>query len=345
MSLYYTLAPDKISQLPDKKDKDFYFIMPPAFDGLLSIGDSKLYNSTKLSICRNHEEFYELLNGISLSSHVIYLPNNDYSSFLKLKNENLHPNQSVLVFNMTRFPQNWAVIKKYFTVLENSDIDSQIKSAELFYQKINNKSVICFQDMNYSTTATFEVNDHCQFNELYGYVRDQQIEKTVPSGEIAITSNEPFNISPKPLPLNGELCLHSYPLVLVSGTEPFFREKDQQRLYHHLTSLAYNPLIATFKNGIITNLVPANNDSGDHAGLRALSALIEVDERYATLTEIGIGLNTQCPLELSNCGLMEVYGNKNYCIHYGFGNHHTGYHIDLINPNTKMIIENEILNP
>jgi hypothetical protein len=284
------------------------------------------------------------MNKVSSSAHVIYLPNNDYSGFLKFKKENLQPKQSVLIFNMTRFPQNWAVIKKFFAVMENTNIESQIKSAEQFYKYIDNKPEVFFQDMNYHTTATFEVNDDCQFNELYGYVTDQQIEKTVPSGEIAITSDKPFNIIPKPLPLNGELCLHSYPLVLISGVEPFFLERDQHRLYQHLTSLASNPVIATFKNGIITNLVPINNHA-NHAGLRVLSSLIEVDERYATLTEIGIGLNTQCSLELNNCGLMEVYGNKNYCVHYGFGNHHTGYHIDLINPNTKMIINGDILNP
>lgn len=344
MNSSYIISPDKISQLPEKIGKDFYFMIPPDFHQLISIGASKLYNSTKLSICRNHEEFYELMGNVNPSAHIIYLPSNDYSNFLKFKKENLQSAQSVLVFNLTRFPQNWTMIKKYFAVIENTDIDSQIKSAEFFYKKIENNPELYFKDMKYDTTAVFEINDHCQFNELYGYVTDQQIEKTVPSGEIAITSNQPFNVVPKPLSLNGELCLHSYPLVLISGIEPFFREKDQQRLYQHLSTLAHNPVIATFKNGIITNLVPANNHA-DHAGLRVLSSLIEVDERYATLTEIGIGLNTQCPLELNNCGLMEVYGNKNYCIHYGFGNHHTGYHIDLINPHTKIFINDELLNP
>lgn len=344
MNSSYIFSPDKITQLPEKIDKDFYFMIPPAFDRLISLNESKLYHSSTLSICRNHEEFYELMNNISPSAHVIYLPDNNYSGFLKFKNENLHPKQSVLVLNMTRFPQDFSVIKKFFTVMENTDIDSQIKSAEQFYKYIEHKPEICFQDMNYHTTATFEINDYCQFNELYGYVTDQQIEKTVPSGEIAITSDEPFNIVPKPLSLNGELCLHSYPLVLISGVEPFFRKEDQHRLYQHLSSLASHPVIATLKNGIITNLFPAN-DHANHAGLRALSSLIEVDERYAILTEIGIGLNTQCLLELNNCGLMEVYGNKNYCVHYGFGNHHTGYHIDLINPNTKMMIDGTMLNP
>lgn len=343
MNLSYVISPDKITQLPEKADKDFYFIIPPAFDGLVSLANSKIYHSNTLSICRNHEEFYELMSKVSSSAHIIYLPNNDYSGFLKFKKENLQEKQSVLIFNMTRFPQNWTLIRKFFAVMESTDIHSQIKSAEQFYKYINNKPEIYFQDMNYHTTAKFEVNDHCQFNELYGYVRDQQIEKTVPSGEIAITSDQPFNIVPKPLSLNGELCLHSYPLVLTSGVEPFFRQQDQQRLYQHLTSLVNNPIIATFKNGIVTNLVPANHHA-DHAGLRALSALIEIDERYATLTEIGIGLNTQCQLELSNCGLMEVFGNKNYCVHYGFGNHRTGYHIDLINPHTKMVINGEIIN-
>lgn len=344
MNSSYIISPDKITQLSDKSDKDFYFMIPPVLDGLVSIGNSKLYHSTTLSTCQNHDEFYELMNKVNPSAHVIYLPNNDYSSFLQFKKNDLQPKQSVLVFNMTRFPQNWTVIKKYLVVMENTEIDSQIKSAEYFYKCIDKKPELYFQDMNYHTSATFEIDDRCQFNDLYGYVTDQQIEKTIPSGEIAITSDQPFNVVPKPLPLNGELCLHSYPLVLVSGVEPFFREKDQQRLYQHLTSLASNPIIATLKNGIITNLVPANNHA-DHAGLRVLSSLIEVDERYAILTEIGIGLNTHCPLELNNCGLMEVYGNKNYCVHYGFGNHHTGYHIDLINPNTKMIINDEMLNP
>ena len=90
-------------------------------------------------------------------------------------------------------------------------------------ETINNKPKLYFQDLTYDTTATFEIDDRCQFNELYGYVTGQQIETTVPSGEIAITSNEPFNIEPKPLPLNGELCLHSYPLILLSEVEPFVR--------------------------------------------------------------------------------------------------------------------------
>lgn len=337
------ISPDKITQLPEKVDRDFYFIIPPAFDGLVFIEKSKFYNSTTLSICRNHEEFYEFMDHVSPSAHVIYLPNIDHSGFFKFKKEDLKPKQSIIVFNLTRFPQDWLVIKKFLPVMENTDIDSQIKSAEYFFECINKEPKLYFQDLNYNTIATFEIDDRCQFNELYGYVTDQQIETVTPSGEIAITSDEPFNIVPKPLPLNGKLCLHSYPLILLGGIEPFVRERDQQRLYNHLTSLVSDPIIATFKNGIITNLVPANNNA-DHTALRALSSLIEVDDRYAILTEIGIGLNTQCPLELSNCGLMEVYGKNNYCVHYGFGNHNTGYHIDLISPNTRIIINGKTLN-
>lgn len=344
MNVSYSVSPDNISQLPDKANKDFYFMVPPAYENLISVGTSTSYRSAQLLICRNHEEFYDRMQKISPSAHVIYLPNNDYGNFLKFTKENLQPNQSLLVFNMTRFPHDWRFIKTFLAVMENTDIDSQIKAADLFYKKINHTPQIYFEDRNLGTTAIFDINEHCQFNELYGYVRDQQIEKTVPSGEIAITSDQPFNIVPKPLPFNGELLLQCYPLVLVSGVEPFFREKDQQRLHQHLTSLAKHPVIAAFKNGIITHLSPAHKHS-DHAAIRVLSSLIEVDERYATLTEIGIGLNTQCPLELMNCGLMEVYGNKNYCVHFGLGHHHTGYHIDLINPNTKIVIKDEVLNP
>lgn len=336
------VSPDRITQLPEKVGKDFYLLIPPAFAGLVSLANTKVYNSVTLLICRNHEELYELMQRMSSSAHVFYLPNTDHSGF-KLKKENLQPKQSIVIFNLTRFPQNWLAIKKFFSVMENTNIDSQITAAEYFFERVNQNPKLYFRDFTYNTEATFEIDDYCQFNELYGYVKDQQIETTAPSGEIAITSNEPFNIVPKPLRFNGELCLQSYPLILLSGIEPFVREVDQQRIYKNLTSLVSDPIIATFKNGMITNLAPTKNNA-DLAALRSLSALIEVDERYAVLTEIGLGLNTECSLELNNCGLMEVYGHNNYCVHFGFGNHNTSYHIDLICPNTKIIINGETLN-
>ena len=336
----FVFFPDKITQLCEKAGRDFYLVVPPAFQGKVSL-ERGMYASANLVFAEDHQGFRTLIESFSANAHVLYIPNFDRNKSL-LREADLKPQQTIIKFGTATFPVNWSMVRSFLEVLCKTDVESQIRLAEYFFELIDKNNTISFQDNNYGTAAYLEMVPPCQLNELYGYAGDQQIQVS-PTGEVAISSDEPFSIFPKPLPLNGKICLQSYPLVSSHGCEPFMQVKNQQRLHRCLVSLISNPVIVTFKNGKIIELAPAENTT-DLSGLRVLSSLMEIDQRYATLVEIGIGLNTQFKIRPVNCGLIEVYGHRNYCVHYGFGNASTDYHLDLISPNTKIVIGNKVLN-
>jgi hypothetical protein len=135
------------------------------------------------------------------------------------------------------------------------------------------------------------------------------------------------------LDIEGEIALCGQPIVH-SGT-PSFSHADQERLYQRLATAGDQALVLRVGAGRVTAVRATGQESEPAA--RMLESLFEVDSRYRTVWEFGVGINTSLELAPVNLGMNEVYGGVNGTVHFGFGlTPFTQYAIIVLCPGSRL---------
>jgi hypothetical protein len=136
------------------------------------------------------------------------------------------------------------------------------------------------------------------------------------------------------LAINGEVSLKGFTIVHTGKVS--FLPTDQARIYKELSVLERHAAIAKIENGVITKL-QATHPSVEPAK-SILESLFTVDSRYASIWELGFGINTNLELWPENTAMNEVYGGDSGVVHWGLGlTPFTQYHLDIICPGTKVL--------
>lgn len=232
-------------------------------------------------------------------------------------------------------------IAHFLKQAEKTDSQYQDKMGDAFFANAEKSLYLVFYDRATGTEARFEhLEDSLQWHEQIG-VLDWGQQQLLPSGEISTLPVSVFgqNIDSR-LKFNGVITVSGV-VVLHSGSVSFLPE-DQEQIYQSLKAIENSPIYLTIEQGAITKI---DADEEDHPARLMLEAMIAVDSRYATLIEIGFGINTNLELYPSNNAMNEVYGGNNGVMHFGFGLlPYTQYHMDFLCPNTSVLNEaNEVV--
>lgn len=248
--------------------------------------------------------------------------------------------RKLLIFACNSAPTTLDSIEHFLRCGEKTNPAEQEQLAHEFFQVAEETELLKLRDDQYNTTATFH-----HLDEAYGWheqlgVLDWGEQQVFPSGEIACflvplkakTIDEQIRFD-----INGEIALIGSP-VLHSGP-PSFQLSDQERIYQQLATIRNHALIATVKNGEITDL-----NCTDKAARRShemLTAMFDVDSRYRIIYEVGFALNHHVKTIAANSAMNEVSAGKKGSVHFGIGMlPYTQYHLDIICPETRVLDQN-----
>lgn len=234
-------------------------------------------------------------------------------------------------------PANMDDIVHFWDCVINTDYSEQEKRTENFFFTGENASHLVFVDYVNHTTAKFmHLHDNYLWSEQTGILNDGE-QQLAPAGEISVLplaiQNYDENLR---LDINGTIAFHGIP-ILHNGT-PSFTRKDQKRVHGQLAKMSCSAIIATLKDGEITNLAPTTQDAQESADM--LQCMFDVDSRYRILWEIGFAINKQLVLRDGNHAMNEVYGGPHGAIHFGLGlTPYTQYHLDIICPRMNVLTD------
>ena len=209
-----------------------------------------------------------------------------------------------------------------------------IDKATNFFKKISKVKGLIYINNTYNTKIFLRFTSSCLWGEAFGDLKSGE-SGVIPCGEIALTHVKFHDIVPHPLPINGSITLSGYPIVHQYNLRSQSAANHQAELYQQLSTLKHGAIKAQVKQGVIVDLELLDNTAGD--AFLALKKLFANNPYYRTIIEIGHGINTKQKLINGNCSMNESFGNKNLCIHYGFGHvRYSDYHIDILCPETKI---------
>ena len=315
------------------EDVNFYLITdsPESF----VIEQNESYYSHQVLIYRDEEDFSQLIENTQEPAHILVICPNHFISSIEAEQVG---QRKIAVMAANSAPTSMEAIEHFIKVLEKTDPLAQEKFANRFFEIIESSQSLKIINEEYQVSAIFAHFDdeHYEWFEQSGTLNygGQQI---VPSGELSVLplAHGQFNPECK-LAINGEIALKGYPIVH-SGKSSFLAT-DQARIYTQLSALQKYGIIAKVENGVITKL-DATHSSVESAK-SMLEALFAVDSRYATIWELGFGINTQLKIWPDNTAMNEVYGGDNGVLHWGLGlTPFTQYHLDIICPSTKVFTD------
>lgn len=327
--------PSKYRQLGESNEVHFHLVTNSIYSNEFSLVQGN-YESVSIHECDREDKFSEIISGLSRPAHILVIsPDVLFSS---PDDEVLGNDAKLIVIPCNSSSVNISDIKVGLEIMEKTDVDSQEKWANNFFEIAEKSKQVCFYDPSTKTKATFEhLSDEYEWFEQLGVI-DWGSQQFCPAGEVSVLPLAHGGYSStKRLSLNGEITLHGIPLV--NSGKPSFLINDREYVYKQLEPLKTNSVIASVEDGAIRSLRCIRNKECNSI-LEMLEALFKVDSRYRNIWEIGFGSNTNMQTINGNKMINEVYGHKNGCVHWGLGlTPWTQYHIDIICPQT--IITNE----
>lgn len=327
--------PSKYEQLGESNGVNFHFITNSAYSKEFNLIEGD-YESATIHKCDKEGEFSDIISGLSRPAHILVIsPDILFSS---PDDEVLGNDAKLLVIPCNSSSINMPDIEVALAIMEKTDVATQEKWANRFFEIGEKSKQICFYNPVTKTKAIFDhLSDDYEWFEQLG-ILDWGSQQFCPAGEVSVLPlGHGGYSSTKRLILNGEITFHGIPLV--NSGKPSFLKNDREYIYKQLEPLKTNPVVASVENGVISSL-KCINDGECNSILEMLEALFKVDSRYRNIWEIGFGSNTNMQTINGNKVINEVYGHKNGCVHWGLGlTPWTQYHIDIICPQT--IITNE----
>ena len=205
-------------------------------------------------------------------------------------------------------------VSYFLDVVERSNPARLERLADGLVESFEGSAEIILADAGHGAVAAFDPSGDYDWNLQAGVISpgEQQI---APAGELSAIPADIFEFDPgRRLGLNGTLALHGAPIVH-DGSEG--ATETQAELFAALDVLRAAALLIDVTGGVITDCRPAGPEAKPAA--EVLAALLETDERYRIVWELGIGLNDQFRPQPGNCGLNEVYGGGDGIVHLGLG--------------------------
>ncbi|MEV6674979.1 hypothetical protein [Streptomyces sp. NPDC051162] len=209
-------------------------------------------------------------------------------------------------------------LRYFLSVLERTDPEAQAARADRFFAGLERADTLRIVDGAQGTTCALGLDDpELEINLQAGVLApgEQQI---APSGEISVL---PMPITgfdaDRRLALDGELTLRGWPIVHAGYDRAL--DAAQDALFRQLLPLHRHPVVITVTAGAVTACRPGTGHPAAAAAAKALQTLLDTDERYRPVWELGFGIHTEMDTVPANCGLNEVYGATNGVVHLGLG--------------------------
>ncbi|MGW1073719.1 hypothetical protein [Streptomyces sp. NPDC002537] len=209
-------------------------------------------------------------------------------------------------------------LRYFLSVLERTDPAAQAARADRFLTGLEEADELRIVDAGMGTSCAVGLGDPDLEVNLQAGPLGPGEQQIAPSGEISVL---PLPITgfdaDRRLDLDGELTLHGWPIVH-AGHDPALA-RPQEDLFRQLLPLHRHPVVVTVTAGAIMACRPGTAHPAAAAAAKALDALLDADERYRPVWELGFGIHTDMATVPANCGLNEVYGATNGVVHLGLG--------------------------
>jgi hypothetical protein len=328
------VRPHKYRQFGFSKSQNFYLITEANLIDRFLIEPSAAYEKHQI-LAYNGESLAEVLNYTEEPANILVIcPEHFITSELeKIGRRKL----AIMATNST--PTSLLAIKHFLSVMEETNPREQRKMANFFFNTIENAEYLKIINTQYETQANFlHLNDGYEWYEQGGPLAWGQ-QQIVPSGELSVLPIRHGNFgADNRLQIYGTIVLQGYP-ILHSGKQLRSRE-EQAYIYSQLSVLADHPIIATIRDGLITNL--ETDDEAAKPAQEMLEQLFMIDPHYQFIWEVGFGINTALDLLPGNNAMNEVYGGTNGVLHWGFGlTPFTQFHLDIICPDSIVLTDTD----
>src|SRR5450756_501760 len=224
----------------------------------------------------------------------------------------------VLIVPCGSTPVSLDDLRAIFPVLEQTDAREQESRADAFFSAVEECATMTIKDRQRATSCTLwpdrvEGEWHQQAGVLAA--GEQQI---VPSGELSVLAGSisVFDQAMR-LPLSGEVTLRG-PVIVHAGYDAKLAG-EQADLHRRLSGVSQSPVILGIDDGSIVSCVPAEKSSHSSETAGEIERLLEREDGYRIVWEVGFGINSELSLLPGNCGLNEVFGGRYGVFHLGLG--------------------------
>jgi hypothetical protein len=224
-------------------------------------------------------------------------------------------------------------------LLEVDNVLEQQAFADRLFDIGPNSQYLRIVDRKYGTEAVFHhLDESYEWHDQSG-VLDWGGQQLAPAGEVSVLPLQHGEYSSQlNLAINGQIAFRGLP-ILHSGRVNFLRA-DQARLYESLKTMREHAIIATVKDGNVTDLQCTHPDAAP--AKHTLEAMFWSDSRYRRIWEVGFGINLSLTMVPGNVAMNETYGGENGVVHFGLGlTPYTQYHLDIICPHLLILTDND----
>lgn len=209
-------------------------------------------------------------------------------------------------------------LRAILPVLEQADVAAQERRADEFFAALEESAAVTVTDSLRSASCDFSLVDcEGEWHQQAGPLSpgEQQI---APAGELSVLAGGIATFdSGRTLPLSGEIVLRG-PVIVHAGYDAALAA-EQDEVYQRLAVLYRAPVVLGIEGGRIMSCRPGD-DSADAKQVTAeIDGLLESDDGYRTVWEVGFGINSELSLLPGNCGLNEVFGGRHGVLHLGLG--------------------------
>lgn len=328
------IRPDRYRQFGPGEGSTFCLVTNPELSDRFTIEKSGEYASY-MTVSLGPEDSFEALleHAVPEPAHILAV--SPLGFFQSPAPDRLGGRRKLVAMPCNSTPTPLEAVAHFLEVMERTDPHRQQAFADRFFELGQASDCLEVVDDTYGTHATFEhLNDSYEWNQQAGPI-DWGGQQIAPSGELSVLPVEITQFSAElRLAVNGEIALRGQP-VLHSGAPSYLRE-DQARIYARLAAVGDHAVIAGIRNGEIIDLRPTHPDARPAATM--LEAMFAVDSRYRIIWEMGFGINTDLELRPGNCGMNEVYGATDGCLHWGVGlTPYTQYALIVICPGSRVL--------
>ena len=330
-----TIKPWKIAQFNERKGANFYLITNDSLTDKFSLQNDGSYASCSI-LSYNGESFKETLAQTQEPAHVLVISPEKY---VQVEAGLDVGRRMVATMPSNSTPTSLSDIAHFLSLLEVDNVVQQEAFADRLFEVGPKSQYLRFVDEKYGTEAVFEhLDESYEWHDQSG-VLGWGGQQLAPAGEVSVLPLQHGNYNPKlNLAINGQIAFRGLP-ILHSGRVNFLRD-DQARLHQSLTAMREHAIIATVKDGNVTELQCTHPEA--EPAKHTLENMFWCDSRYRKIWEIGFGINMSLTMVSGNVAMNETYGGENGVVHFGLGlTPYTQYHLDIICPNLLVLTDND----
>jgi len=325
--------PDRIRHFGPTDGAAFCLVTNPGLVEKFAFGAARKYSSAKIVALPDDRPLHALFGAeIPESSHVLVI---SPEKFLTSPEAQSLGRRKLIVMPCASTPCGRDAIAHFLAVVERSDPEREAAFVDRFFKLGEASDRLEFVDDEYGTRAVLKHLDESYEWNVQAALLDWGDQQIAPSGEISVVPGSIMEFDPSlALALDGEIALKGA-LAVHCGAVSYY-EPDRSRLFESLSTIREHAVVVRVREGRIAEVRATHRLSEPAA--EALTALIEIDSRYATIWECGFGINAEHVLFGGNCGMNESYGGPSGCCHWGLGlTPFTQYALIILCPQTRAL--------